>query len=132
MFLKSPLAPYNCINFFRKSDKKLFVIAQCQSQKKEQSKLCPDMVSLNSLFKFTLSRKVSKKVESTFLRKIPNCSLLFDSCKANFSNKQTKKKQTDVDVEECNVHPSFSWSILNDHQQIQSNVFNLRGRLSKL
>jgi len=81
------------------------------------------MVSLNSLFKFTLSHKVSKKVEATFLRKIPNCSLLFDSCKANLSNKQTKKKQTDVDIKECNVHPSFSWSILNDHHQIQSTIF---------
>ena len=36
---KSPLAPYNCINVFRKNDKKLFVIALCQSQKKRRMEI---------------------------------------------------------------------------------------------
>jgi len=78
--------------FFEKMTKNFLSLHCVRAKKKEEWKLCPDMVSLNSLFEFTLSHKVSKKVESTFLRKIPNCSLLFNSSKANFSNKKNKKE----------------------------------------
>ena len=130
---KRALAPYNCINVFRKNDKKLFVIAHCVRAKKKKNRNCvPTWYHWTAFSNLLLAAKCPKKLSRPSCEKFQTAPYFSTAAKRISPIKKTKKKQTDVDVKECNVHPSFSWSILNDHQQIQSNVFNLRGWLSKL